>query len=766
MRFDIERQVERLLRIAMDLDAIAAEIPTSPYCRREVMLRKRLRIISARLRRSTMEVAEASRVESDFVAADTELDEVRKRLQSVLVGIPDIVWMKDAVGVYQSCNHAFERLIGHAESEILGKTDFDLRGPNNGDVGRGGDLYGAPCGEDICVSEKWVVYPDSGERRLMEVRRVPVSDANGNPAGELGVARDITERRRVEEALARREREYRTLVERSPDTIARYGRDLRRLYVNPTFASIIEGGAEVLLGSRPSECPGGSYAALYEQQLMEVIASGTNREFELHWRSNDGSELCHLVRLAPEFSMEGAVETILAVGRDITELHVSRERINRMAFYDPLTSLPNRTLFNERVVQAIGTGHGPCQLTGVMMLDLDRFKDVNDTFGHALADELLREAAERLRTCVRPCDTVARLGGDEFAVVLPDVSSRFALEEICRTIIAKFDERFLLDERDVYISCSIGIALHPVDGLEAGDLIKYADLAMYLAKRSGRRGFRFYSRDLTANAAKRVALEAELRRAIVRRELELHYQPKVSVLDNEVIGSEGLIRWRRPGFGLVGPNEFIPIAEETGLIFELGEWVLREACRTAVEWNGNGKACHKVAINLSAKQFQSPDLAQKVSEIFLETGCRAEWVEFEITESLLLEGNDVVQETLSTIKSMGSSIAIDDFGTGYSALSYLTQFPIDTLKIDSSFIRKATTDSRYAELIKAILSIARCFGQEVVAEGVETAEQAEFLRVNGCHFAQGYFYGRPVPKAAILSLPSMSLQSSHDILLQ
>ncbi|TKC79204.1 EAL domain-containing protein [Trinickia terrae] len=441
------------------------------------------------------------------------------------------------------------------------------------------------------------------------------------------------------------------------------------------------------------------------------------------------------------------------IGQLFAAMKKMERQLRQMIYHDPLTSLPNRVLFNERLKQTVAGPADPDALLGVMMIDMDRFKGVNDTMGHAAGDELLSEAAERLTVCIRPGDTVARLGGDEFAVLLPNVQDRRILDDIARRIIARFDERFALNGREVFVTCSIGISLYPVDSIEPDDLLKYADSAMYLAKRSGRRGFRYYSKELTEDAAKRLALESELRRAVERGELELHYQPKVSFPHHEVVGSEALLRWRRAGVGLVPPNDFIPVAEETGLIVDMGNWVLREACRAAAEWNAGGEALHKVSVNLSARQFESHDLVSVVGAILDETGCRPEWLELEITESLLLEEDGAILTTLSAFRAMGLSIAIDDFGTGYSSLSYLARFPIDTLKIDKSFVQKAATDRRHAELVKAILSIARCLGQEVVAEGVETAEQAVFLRQNGCQVAQGFLFSRPLPKPDMASLP-------------
>ncbi|WP_341312671.1 diguanylate cyclase [Paraburkholderia sp. IMGN_8] len=329
------------------------------------------------------------------------------------------------------------------------------------------------------------------------------------------------------------------------------------------------------------------------------------------------------------------------IGQLFEAMKKMERQLRQMIYYDTLTSLPNRVLFNERLRRTVaGAAHHA--LIGVVMIDMDQFKGVNDTMGHAAGDTLLREAAARLRISVRPCDTVARFGGDEFAIVLPDVRDGDALEHIVRTIIDRFDERFVLNGKEVFISCSVGIAVYPTDSPDADDLLKYADSAMYSAKRSGRRGFRFYSRELTADATAHLQLKAELRGAIGRGELELHYQPKVLLQDHEVIGSEALLRWHRPGVGLVSPGQFIPIAEESGLIVDLGKWVLREASRSAAEWNASGTRIHKVAVNLSARQFQCHDLVQMVTGILEETGCRPEWLELEITESVLLEEDETI----------------------------------------------------------------------------------------------------------------------------
>ncbi|WP_167306564.1 sensor domain-containing protein [Paraburkholderia steynii] len=683
--------------------------------------------------------------------AEQELKRALDFAEGIIAAIPDIllevdrdgrclnVWTKNPDRVAMRS----KRLTGKTVNEVLpqGQANLVMHAI------READTQGVSYGHIILVD-----LP-GGSRRWFEYSLAKKPGEQSSVDTFLVLSRDVTARRQTEQKLADREQEFRTLVEHSPDTVARYDSGFRRVYVNPTFAALVQGGEASLIGKTPSEYPGGPYSALHEKKLNEVFTTGKALEFESKWRRDDGVELCYLIKLAPELGERGTVVRVLAVGRDISELQMSREKIHRMAYYDQLTSLPNRTLFNERLRQTVTEAGAFHRLTGVMMIDMDQFKGVNDTLGHAAGDELLREAAVRLMACVRTSDSVARFGGDEFAILLPAVSECRVLEHIAKAIIDSFDKPFQLNGKDVFVSCSIGIALCPTDSVEPDDLMKYADSAMYHAKRSGRRSFRFYSKELTVEATARLALESELRRAIAGAELELHYQPKVSIRGNIVVGSEALLRWNRPGVGLVPPNEFIPLAEETGLISELGCWVLREACKTATELNEGEAIVHRVAINLSARQFQSYGLASHVNDILVETGCRPEWLELEITESLLLAEDEAILSTLSSFREMGLTIAIDDFGTGYSSLSYLTRFPIDTLKIDKSFVHQMTIDRRHGELVKAILSIADCLGLQVVAEGVETLEQAAFLEANGCRIVQGFLYSKPMSKASILTLP-------------
>lgn len=672
--------------------------------------------------------------------------------RGILQSAPDGMLVINESGIITLVNAQLDRMFGYSDGELIGQSIELLvpAGARSGHVAkRNGFVGGYSRGRRMAgeVADLRGCRKDGTEFAVdISLSRLP--DVDGGMGAICAAIRDVTKQQRLELALAERERESRSLVENTPDSFARYNRGCFCIFANHALASSVKGGLDALLGKRLSEMPIGVQAEAYEAKVRDVFATGVNTEFELTWSDKNNREVRNHIRLTAEFDVSGAVATVLAVGRDITELHVSRQKIHQMAFYDTLTSLPNRALFNDRLRQMLTDAQWHEQQAGVMLLDLDRFKTINDTLGHPAGDALLRDAAVRLIGCVRGYDTVARLGGDEFAILLPDIRAGDDLGRIASKILEAFSESFVLESKEVFVSTSIGIAVYPDDSLGADELLKQADSAMYFAKRSGRNGFRFYSKDLTASSGERLALESELRRAVERKELELYYQPKIRLADKQLIGSEALLRWNNPQRGLVPPDQFISIAEDSGLIIDIGGWVLLDACRTACEWNGAGQPLHKVAINLSARQFQSNDLVKTVRDVLETTGCRTEWIELEITESLLLDEQGEVLDMLNAFCAMGISIAIDDFGTGYSSLSYLARFPINTLKIDRSFIRTVTTEHYRAELVKAILSIARCLGQEVVAEGVETPEQAAFLHTHGCQIAQGYFFGKPAPKSA------------------
>ncbi len=429
---------------------------------------------------------------------------------------------------------------------------------------------------------------------------------------------------------------------------------------------------------------------------------------------------------------------------DIEERKQVERSIRHMAHHDSLTNLPNRALFRDRLTHAMAQADRYQQKLVVMFLDLDRFKAINDTLGHSVGDQLLRIAAERLRTCVRDCDTVARLGGDEFTVIVDDSEDSQTAAVVAQKIVDTFAQPFNLHGHEVFVTTSVGITVYPDDGEQVDNLLRNADTAMYRAKGCGRNNYQFYVADMNVRARERLMLENALRRALVRDEFMLYYQPRVDIYSGRVIGAEALLRWRHPEMGLIPPTEFVPILEETGMILPVGEWALREACRQNRAWQTMGLPPIRVAVNLSARQFVQKDLAGTVEQVLADSGLSSAYLELEITEELLLEHSHANTVTLNKLRDLGVHISIDDFGTGYSSLSYLKRLPINTLKIDKSFVRDITRDSDGAAIASAIIAMACSLRLNVLAEGVETDEQLSFLRAQGCNEIQGYSFSHPL----------------------
>lgn len=473
--------------------------------------------------------------------------------------------------------------------------------------------------------------------------------------------------------------------------------------------------------------------------------------------SSDGNEVMlqfekgsDLVRTWMRYSVRplelGCAPFALLSLTDITDLKTIQNELHQKALYDPVTSLPNRLLFIDRLESLTVSipRNGP-ENVGVMLLDLDGFKAVNDILGHVAGDRLLHVVGERLRHCLRAQDTVARMGGDEFALLLPDVRQAVDLSTVARKIIAAIAAPINLEGSELFLTASIGIACYPVDSTVPRELLSFADVAMYHAKSVGKNNFQFYRESLANDACERIELETDLRRAVRRGELELYYQPKVDTLIGQMVGAEALLRWRHPDKGMILPDRFIGIAEDTGMILEIGSWVLRQACFDITRWNRDAHFPFKVAVNLSVRQFLADDFVDIVRSTLTETGCQPEWLELEITESLFMSKKSNITATFDAIVSMGIAMVLDDFGTGYSSLSYLTDFPVSCFKIDKSFVRDITSRQKSLELVRGIVSMGLALGMELVAEGVETGEQAACLDKLGCHVIQGYFYGRPMP---------------------
>jgi diguanylate cyclase (GGDEF)-like protein len=455
-------------------------------------------------------------------------------------------------------------------------------------------------------------------------------------------------------------------------------------------------------------------------------------------------------------AVKGGAQDYLVKGRLDRELlvramHYSIERkayqvqLEHQANYDTLTGLPNRNLLNDRLRQAVYGKRTP-RNTAVVFMDLDHFKFVNDSLGHSAGDKLLKSMSDRLRSVLREGDTVGRVGGDEFVIILNGQSNEEVIFRAMQRIAARIAEPITIEGKELYVTCSAGISLYPQDGEDVDTLLKNADAAMYRAKEHGRNNFQFYTSEMNERVNERLALENALRRALERQEFLLHYQQKVELKGGRIIGAEALVRWMHPEWGLVRPARFIPLAEETGLIVQIGEWVLREACRQTRAWMDQGVDPGVVSVNLSARQFRQEGLVRMVSRILEETGVEPAQLEMELTESMVMHNAEAAIATLQGLKSLGVALSVDDFGTGYSSLSYLKNLPIDTLKIDRSFVREIGAGAEADEglLAQAIISLGHSLHLKVIAEGVETDAQVRFLKRNGCDQVQGFLYGEPV----------------------
>ncbi len=426
----------------------------------------------------------------------------------------------------------------------------------------------------------------------------------------------------------------------------------------------------------------------------------------------------------------------------------AEDDLNFLALYDPVTNLPNRNAMNQRIVQAIARADRIQVGLAVLFLDLDNFKIINDTLGHDVGDQLLKEVALRLTTTMRTSDSVFRLGGDEFTVLIEDIGNTDSVVVVAKNILNGFQKPFRVLGHEVYVSTSIGISCMPEDAYDFNSLLKNADTAMYHAKEHGKNNYQFFLAEMNNKAVKRLDIETNLRRAVENKEFEVYYQPQVDQYTREVVGMEALIRWNHPERGMIPPNDFISIAEDCGLILPIGDWILRAACAQCQSWHNAGYNNLKVAVNLSSKQFRQENLPAQIAQILAETGLAPAYLDLEITESAIMETSDRNIGLLKDLRAMGLSLSIDDFGTGYSSMTYLKRFPISKLKIDRSFVRDIPGDAEDCAIAEAVIVLANALSMEVVAEGVETREQADFLLQHGCHLVQGYFYSRPLPVAA------------------
>lgn len=565
--------------------------------------------------------------------------------------------------------------------------------------------------------------------------------------GYLGVVADITERRKAEEKL----RLSNEVFENSPEAIMITDAENRIVTVNPAFTRITGYDPEDVVGENPRVLSSGHHDSSFYQQMWQSLGSHGVWQGEIWDRRKNGEVYPKwaTINVLRDRHSNG-VSHYLAMFSDISERKRAEETINFLAHHDPLTNLPNRFTLQARLQQALSDARRHETQVAVMFIDLDRFKVINDTLGHHVGDLLLIEVAKRVSGAVRETDTVARLGGDEFVVVLSGVTRAADAMQVALKINRLVAKPFWVADQELHTEASIGISLFPDDGDDVDALMKNADTAMYYAKAQGRGNFQFYAAEMNQSAVERLTLENRLRQALAKNEFELYYQPQVSLASGRIIGFEALIRWNHAEQGMISPGVFIPMAEDTGLILSIGEWVMRTACTEAQRWQEQGLQPLRVAVNLSVRQFRQKDLLQQVAGALAISGLDPALLELEITESAVMESPEKAIELLKNFRSMGVSLAVDDFGTGYSSLSYLKLFPINRLKIDRSFVSDIGVDPNDTAISTATIALAHTLGLEVIAEGIENSTQLNYLRAEGCNEGQGYLFNRPMPAEEVL----------------
>jgi diguanylate cyclase (GGDEF)-like protein/PAS domain S-box-containing protein len=563
-----------------------------------------------------------------------------------------------------------------------------------------------------------------------------------------GFLMDVTEQKRAAEEL----RLAAEVFQSSGEAIVISDAQLRIVTVNPAFTAITGYTPQEAEARTPYELSRGVRSPEHDREILNEVQRCGYWQGEVWDRRKSGDSYPKWLTLSALRDTNGRIANYIEIFSDVSERKEREERVRHLAHHDALTGLPNRVLLTDRITQALALAQRNDTRAAVMFLDLDRFKNVNDSLGHSAGDKLLQEVATRLKAAMRASDTVSRLGGDEFVILMPDAADQAAIAVAARKVLEAIGRPYQVDGHELTSTPSLGIAVYPADGQDVETLLRNADAAMYHAKESGRNNYQFFTQDMNARALERLSLERSLRRALQRDELRLHYQPQYDLGTGRIVGVEALIRWEHPVEGLVSPARFMPFAEETGLILPIGAWVLQKACCQNRDWQREGLPAVRMSVNISAVQFRQAGFAETVRQALADSGLDARYLELEVTESVIMHDADRVTATLGELKQMGLELAIDDFGTGYSSLNYLKRFPIDRLKIDQSFVRDIPSDGEDAAIISAIIGLTRNLGLRTIAEGVETHEQLEFLRGQGCDEVQGYLLSRPLAPLACAQL--------------
>ncbi len=716
------------------------------------------------------QIAERRRVEGEL-----RLSEARHRL--LAEHSIDVIWALNAQGEMTYISPSVERVLGYSREEYLRLPPTKTYSPAAWELVQEGMRQGiaaVQAGKPFEFHAELENIRKDGARNWSDVKGTALYDEQGRFLEFFGITRDITERKRHEQELRElnanleaKVQERTTEIQAALASLAENESRFRTIFNSVSDGIIIQDAqtGEILdVNERVCEWFGGSHEEVLAAGLSALLAEDQPyrqtdalekirllhaegpQTFEWLGRARDGTTFW--VEVSLRLGVINGRSCVLALTRDISARKQAQERIEFLAYHDPLTGLPNRLLGRDRLAHEVADVRHHRTRLAVLVLDLDQFKYINDTHGHALGDRLLQDLTGRLRQTLRPVDTLCRLSADEFLVLLPELHPSQWLSDIaaaCDRLLDRCATPFDLDGHQVHVTFSLGVAVYPEDGLDGETLMRNANTALHEAKRNRRHGYRFFEPAMNDALTRFIHTRDALRLALEREEFVLHYQPQIELDTGRVLGAEALIRWQRPGVGLVPPGDFIDVAEESGLIVPLGRWVLREACRQAAAWRARGWPDLVVAVNLSAVQFRHPSLGEEVRQALAESGLAPQGLDLELTESILLQGEEGVLGLVAEWKAQGIQLSIDDFGTGYSSLAYLKRFKVDKIKIDRSFVANLLTDEGDRAIVQAMIQIARVLNFKTLAEGVEDVGLADRLRLMGCDLAQGHLYARPLP---------------------
>ncbi|WP_415898144.1 EAL domain-containing protein [Neptuniibacter sp. QD57_21] len=678
------------------------------------------------------------KAEREVLISRQKLNRERGLLKGLIDALPDHIFIKDTQGKYLGCNTAFQDFTGKSEDEITGRTDYELflEAQAVKNKQEENDVI-----EQLSSNnqEQWSDN-QSGEPILLNTLKMPFWDTDGKLQGLVGISRDITEERKAQEHILTLSQ----AIEQSPVSVVITSLDGEIEYVNSTFENVTGYKKEEILGQnsrilKSGRTPIGRYAELWQHLIQGKAWRG-----EFQNQRKNGEIFWEQAHIAPVYDAEGKTKHYLAVKQDITQQKAQEEKILHQAHFDSLTNLPNRFLSLNRLETMLLEARRKKHSVAVLFLDMDDFKKVNDTLGHATGDKILIEAAKRLEQSVRETDTVGRLGGDEFIVLLNHLESAEQAQPIAQNLVSQFRKALNVDGREIMLTMSVGISVYPSDGTDPAELLRNADSAMYHSKAQGRNSYHYFTEEMNIGAERRLLLEEQLHNALDRKELHVLYQPVIDLKTQQIVGAEALLRWNSPTLGNIPPSEFIPVAENTGLIVNIGKFVLKEAMHQSSHWIKTLLPQFHIAINLSPRQFRDPQLIDYITEQMTTHQILGSNLELEITEGVLMAQHADIDEAIAKLNEQGVSISMDDFGTGYSSLSYLRSYPFDTLKIDRSFISDISVDPADLELVYATIDMAHGLGLKVIAEGVETQEQMNLLQNKHCDMAQGYYFSKPV----------------------